>query len=83
MRAPARALPEKLRNPISDSSDSRTEMSSSTTAVAEVGFPANPRFRHVLESEIPAFENEHLPGGSGSLEESAVDQGLKGRAKIL
>jgi hypothetical protein len=47
------------------------------------GFPANFRFRHVLESEIPAFENEHLPGGSGSLEESAVDQGLKGRAKIL
>jgi hypothetical protein len=50
------------------------------SAVTEVGVTANPRFRGVLESEISAFEVERLPGGSGSLEESAVAQGMKGRA---
>jgi len=50
------------------------------TAVAEVGFRANPRFRGVLESEIPTFEVERLPASSGSLEESAVAQGMKGNA---
>jgi hypothetical protein len=43
-----------------------------------VGVSANPRFRGVLESEIPAFEVESLPGGSGSLEEYAAAQGMKG-----
>jgi len=43
-----------------------------------MGFPANARFRGVLESEIPAFEVERLSEGSGSLEESAVAQGMKG-----
>jgi hypothetical protein len=46
-------------------------------AVTEVGFAANPRIRGVLDSEIPAFEVERLPEGSGSLEESIVDQGMK------
>jgi DNA-binding transcriptional LysR family regulator len=36
------------------------------------------RFRGVLESEIPAFEVEGLPGGAGGLEESVVAQGMKG-----
>jgi hypothetical protein len=44
-----------------------------------MGFRANPRFRRLLESEIPAFEIERLPGGAGSLEESAVAQGMKGQ----
>jgi hypothetical protein len=48
-----------------------------------VGFPANPRFRGVLESEIPASEVERLPAGSGSLEESAMDQGMKGRWQLI
>jgi hypothetical protein len=39
-------------------------------------FPANPYFRGVLESEIPAFEVEGLPGVSGRLEESALAQGM-------
>jgi hypothetical protein len=45
-----------------------------------VGFPANSRFRRLLESEIPAFEIERLPECVGSLEESTVDQGMKGGA---
>jgi hypothetical protein len=43
-----------------------------------VGFFANPHFRGVLESEIPAFEVERIPEGAGSLEESVVAQGMKG-----
>jgi hypothetical protein len=43
-----------------------------------VGFAGNPTFRGVFESEIPAFEVERVPAGSGSLEESIVDQGMKG-----
>jgi hypothetical protein len=46
-----------------------------STYCTEVGFPANPRFRRLLESEIPAFEVESLPGGADSLEEPAVAQG--------
>ena len=45
--------------------------------------PASPRFHGVLESEIPAFEVERLPEGAGSLEESTVDQGMKGRASLV
>jgi len=41
------------------------------------GLPCKSRFRGVLESKIPAFEVEHLPGGPGSLEEPAVAQGIK------
>src|SRR6266436_2565838 len=48
------------------------------TAVAQVGFSANPRFCGVLESKIPSFEVEHLPGCPGSLEEPAVAQRMKG-----
>jgi hypothetical protein len=44
-----------------------------------VVFRANPRFRRLLESEIPAFEVERLPGGAGSLEESALAQGMNGQ----
>jgi hypothetical protein len=51
-----------------------------STAVTEVGFAANPRFRRLLESEIPAFEVERLPECAGSLEESTVDQGMKSSA---
>jgi hypothetical protein len=42
-----------------------------------MGFPANPRFRGVLDSEIHAFEIEGLPGVSGRMEEPAVAQGMK------
>ena len=42
----------------------------------------NPRFRRLLESEIRAFEVERLPECAGSLAESTVDQGLKGRASL-
>jgi hypothetical protein len=45
-----------------------------------VGFTANSGIRGVLESEISALEIERLPEGSGSLEESAVAQGMKGGA---
>jgi hypothetical protein len=44
-----------------------------------VGFTANPRFRRLFESEIPAFEVERLPECAGRLEESTVDQGMKGQ----
>ena len=39
----------------------------------------NPRFRCLLESEIPAFEVERLLERASGLAESTVDQGLKGR----
>ena len=39
----------------------------------------NPRFRRLLESEIPAFEVERLLECASGLAESTVDQGLKGR----
>jgi len=55
---------------LEDSSVVATRIGKSVRYV--VGFPANPRFRRLLESEIPAFEVERLPGGSGSLEGSAV-----------
>src|SRR5882724_4876608 len=63
---------------LEDSSVVATRIGKSVRYV--VGFPANPRFRRLLESEIPAFEVERLPGGAGSLEESAVAQGMKGSA---
>ena len=48
-----------------------------------MGFPANPPFCGVLESEIRAFEVEHLPECARSLEESTVDQGMKRQGKIF
>ena len=42
---------------------------------------ADPRFRRLLESEIPTFEVKRLPECASSLAESTVDQGLKGRAE--
>jgi hypothetical protein len=46
---------------------------------AEVGFGANPRFRGLLESEIPAFEVERLPYCADGLEERTVDLGIGNR----
>jgi hypothetical protein len=53
------------------------------TVATEVGFPANPRFRGVLESEVPASEVERLSAGSRSVAESAMDQGMKGRWQMI
>ena len=60
--------------------DEGTRERRARTAVAEVGFFANPSFRRLLESEIPACEVERLPEGVGILEESPVAQGMKGHA---